>query len=167
MTKYTTMTAPDFIQIKLSAQQRHDFGACAQGCGLDLVAWIVQCADVQAAAAIDAMQALHRSPRPDRKRQRTRLQVEPPTAGEAEGPPTRDLVKGVAPQPGAQPHPAPKVKSHVPSSATGRPATQGPGVGNTTAESETLRAARAYNASFRRRGDETHAGRGPRDGGVR
>lgn len=69
------MTTPEVFQIKLSAQQLRDFSASAQMCGLDLAAWIVQCADVRAAAAIDAMQALQRVQRPDRKKQRPRLRA--------------------------------------------------------------------------------------------
>ena len=74
------MTAPDALLIKLSAQQHNDFTACARVCGLDLASWIVQCADVKAAAAIDAMQALQRVPRPDRKKTRPRQRAEPTPA---------------------------------------------------------------------------------------
>lgn len=50
------MPAPT-LQIILTTQQRNEFTVCARACGLDLEAWIVQCAAVQAAAVIDAMQA--------------------------------------------------------------------------------------------------------------
>jgi hypothetical protein len=53
-------TAPETLQITLTAQQHRDFTICAETCGLDLVAWIVQCATVHATAAIDALQALQR-----------------------------------------------------------------------------------------------------------
>jgi hypothetical protein len=105
-TKHAPMTVPEALLIKLSAQQRHDFAACAGMCGLDLTAWIVQCADVQAAAAIDALQASQRAQRSDRKKPRTRLRVEPPVTGRsaAESPAAKalaDPVKGTAPPPAA------------------------------------------------------------------
>lgn len=79
MTPPTAMTTPEVLQIKLSVQQRRDFTACAQMCGLELTAWIVQCADVKAADAIDAMQAAQRVERPSRKKQKPRLRSESPT----------------------------------------------------------------------------------------
>ena len=75
----TAMTTPEPLQIKLSAQQRREFTMCAQMCGLELAAWIVQCADVKAADAIDAMQATQRVERPSRKPQKPRLRAESPT----------------------------------------------------------------------------------------
>jgi hypothetical protein len=117
----TTMTAPEALLIKLSAQQRHDFAACARGCGLDLAAWIVQCADVQAAAAIDAMQALQRIQRPDRKKQRPRQRAEPTDENFT----TDD--------------PAPK-----------GPAVKEPTNKSATVKEATLKAARTYNERFRR-----------------
>jgi len=107
-TKHTAMTS-EALLIKLSVQQRHDFGACARACGLTLEAWVVQCADVHAAAATDALQAGMRGQRPDRKKQRPRLQV-------------RKRAE------------------------------------NTAAKSATMKAARAYNARFERRGEETNDG---------
>ena len=51
------------LQVPLSAQQRREFTACAEACGLDLVTWLVQCAAVQASAVIDAVQATQRKRR--------------------------------------------------------------------------------------------------------
>ena len=48
------------ITLQLTPQQQQDFTACAKTCGLDLAVWIVQCASVQAAAVIDAVQATPR-----------------------------------------------------------------------------------------------------------
>lgn len=74
----TAVTSPELLQIKLSAQQRRDFTACAQMCGLELAAWIVQCADVKAADAIDALQAEQRTKRPSPKPHKPRLHAETP-----------------------------------------------------------------------------------------
>lgn len=104
---HTAMTAPETLQIKLSAQQRREFGACAQMCGLDLAAWIVQCAEVKAADAIDAMQASQRGDRPSRKKPKPRLRVETPKVENPVAPSSvvgdpaaKSPVKSSAPRPG-------------------------------------------------------------------
>jgi hypothetical protein len=73
------MTA--LLQITLTSQQQRDFTACAETCGLDLANWIVQCASVQAAAVIDALQAPERAERKSRQIPRNN-----PRALAAEGP---------------------------------------------------------------------------------
>jgi hypothetical protein len=72
----TTTPAPEALQITLTPQQQHDFAACAETCGLDLEAWIVQCAAVQAAAVIDALQASQRGQRKSREKPRGRSRTE-------------------------------------------------------------------------------------------
>jgi len=136
----TAMTTPEALQIKLSTQQRRDFTACAQMCGLELAAWIVQCADVKAADAIDAMQALQRVQRPDRKKQRPRLQVEhkedvnyTAVSSVAEGSAAKSPVKSSIQRPANK---EPATKNLVKSSA------QNLVTGNTPATSATMKAAR-------------------------
>ena len=51
------------LQVSLTDQQQREFTACAEACGLELVTWLVQCASVQAAAVIDAVQATQRKRR--------------------------------------------------------------------------------------------------------
>jgi hypothetical protein len=126
----TKMTAPETLLIKLSTQQHHDFAACARVCGLDLAAWIVQCADVQAAAAIDAMQSLQRVQRPDRKKQRPRQRTEH-SADE------NLTVEDPTPK-------GPAVKEPTNKSAA--------------IKETTLKAARTYNERFRRRADDKRKG---------
>jgi hypothetical protein len=144
------MAAPEAFQIKLSAQQCFDFTACAKACGLDLAAWIVQCADVQAAAAIDAMQAGQRGQRPDRKKQRPRLRVEHTVDEKPTG--DKGLVKNSAQSPVAG---GPAAKDPPPNSATVKSLIQNAGAWNITGKSATMKAARTYNKSFRRRDDES------------
>jgi hypothetical protein len=66
----TGMDKALLLKISLSAQQQQAFTACAEVCGLDLATWVVQCAAVQAAAVIDAMQASQRGQRQSRKKPR-------------------------------------------------------------------------------------------------
>lgn len=48
---------PGEICLVLTSDQARDFAACAAACGLSTERWIVECAAVHAAAAIDALQA--------------------------------------------------------------------------------------------------------------
>jgi hypothetical protein len=175
--KHASTTVPNVLLIKLSTQQHHDFAECAKACGLDLVNWIVQCADVQAAAAIDAMQALQRVHRPDRKKQQPRQRVER-TAAENPVAPGGDPVprgaaaknpgKHVAPPPA--PAPSPGAPDSAKSSTQGTPQTvpaQAPVPKRASAKIEMMRAARAYNARFRRQLDENPRGPELRNEGVR
>ena len=175
----TARTHPELLQIKLSAQQRRDFTACAQMCGLELTAWIVQCADVKAADAIDAMQAEQRAERPSRKPNKPRLRTEPPAAGAsveraeirnraAKDPRPSSLpVKSPVPRPTVEAT-APKhaIDPGVSDTGTGKPPKRARSSGAERATSKkapnsetgdplpkkaTLRAARSYNEHFRRR----------------
>lgn len=188
----TAMTTPEPLQLKLSAQQRRDFTACAQMCGLELAAWIVQCADVKAADAIDAMQAEQRVERPSRKPQKPRLRVDPPAAQtdvERTGGSNRAAK---SPPPSIMPTKSPVscsvVESTSPKSTTdpevrgigtGKPPKRTPSSGAERATAKkvtssetsrplpkkaTLRAARSYNERFRRKLD---ASTEQRDEGVR
>ena len=146
----TAMTTPEPLQIKLSVQQRRDFTACAQMCGLELAAWIVQCADVKAADAIDAMQAEQRTERPSRKPPKPRLRAEPPAAEasvarteirnraakdpspsnlSAKRPVPRPAVETTAPKSTTSPVPRPAVEATAPKRATD-PEIGGTGAGN-------------------------------------
>jgi len=111
---------PTVLQIKLSAHQHHDFAACAEVCGLDLETWILQCADVQAAAVIDAMQAPQRQQRASRRKHSPR-----PRAGGNES----------------------ENSATVKSSAAGKLPTKGSK--GAPVKSSVLEAACSYNARFR------------------
>lgn len=131
------MAAPETLLIKLSAQQHSDFTTCAKMCGLDLVAWIVQCADVQAAAAIDALQASQRVQRPDRKKHRPRGRRENP--GTAKPAPAEVVDRDTVTK-GPGKDPTTRKNSGRSSVAPGK---------NTPGKSATLEAALAFNARFR------------------
>lgn len=60
VTDATADLATRRVTISLTAEQARDFARCARVAGVDLDQWIVQCAAVQAANAIDAMQATAR-----------------------------------------------------------------------------------------------------------
>lgn len=60
------MTADILCQLKLTAAQARDFARCARVAGVELEDWMIQCAAVQAAHAIDAMQAAERRRRSER-----------------------------------------------------------------------------------------------------
>lgn len=51
------MTAPGEVRLVLTSAQARDFTACAEAAGLTLERWLLECAAVQAAQVIDALQA--------------------------------------------------------------------------------------------------------------
>jgi Tfp pilus assembly protein PilP len=91
------MTAPKhavstILQIKLTSQQHHAFTTCSETCGLDLETWILQCAEVKAAAVIDALQAPLRKERQSRKKQRPYARTERDETEETEETEAADVV---------------------------------------------------------------------------
>jgi hypothetical protein len=131
-------TTPITLLVTLTAQQQREFTACAKTCGLDLAAWVVQCAAVQAAAVIDALQAPQRHSRakvlaanePANARNRERRRVrEHDEHDEHDETPTELDTRNEAPD----------ARDEVPARDAA------------AAKGSTLAAARTYNARFRAR----------------
>lgn len=70
MPRTRPILAPGEVHLRLDANQQRDFERCAYAAGMSLRDWIVQCAQVQAANAIDALQA------EERRRRRTGANAE-------------------------------------------------------------------------------------------